>query len=82
MNTGFGMVFGGTANVHPFLIWAKPMLGRRWQNCCGKMRPESNQPKRPVGRPKNGREHYMFKLKPAVSDMLWQLKDNRRNVPK
>ena len=36
---------------------------------------KSNQPKRPRGRPKNDREHYMFKLKPEVSDLLWRLKD-------
>jgi hypothetical protein len=36
---------------------------------------KSKQPKCPRGRPRNDREHYMFKLKPDVSDMLWQLKE-------
>jgi hypothetical protein len=36
---------------------------------------KSNQAKRPVGRPKNDREQYMFKLKPWVSDLLWRLEN-------
>jgi hypothetical protein len=34
-----------------------------------------DKPKRPKGRPRNDREHYMFKLKPEVSDLFWRLKD-------
>jgi hypothetical protein len=36
---------------------------------------KSNQPKRPRGRPRNDRKHYMFKLKPEVSGLLWRLKE-------
>jgi hypothetical protein len=36
---------------------------------------KSNQSKRPKGRPRNDRQHYMFRLKPEVSDLLWRLKD-------
>src|SRR5262249_10147058 len=35
---------------------------------------KSNQPKRPVGRPKNDREHYMFKLNPGSATCFGGLK--------
>jgi hypothetical protein len=44
---GVGTVFGGTANVHPFSLCAKPMRKRRWQNCCAKMQSEGQRGQQP-----------------------------------
>ena len=47
MSAGFGTVFGGTASVRPFLLCAKPMRKRRWQNCCAKMQNAAKEARRP-----------------------------------